>query len=175
MKKVIVLFAVVFSINFTANKVFAQTAPASTVLSGIGDESLYYKFAALVRSANLDATLNALGSYTVLAPPNVLFRNMSPGKLDSLQNDPVKLAMVLKAHIIKGKYSKATIIKMMNANKAKLTLTNLLGQPLKLSLSKDSKLIVTDSNGIQAYFTAFDMPDPKAVIHGIDNVLVIGK
>lgn len=175
MKKVIFLFVVVLSINFTANKALAQTVPASTALSGIGDESPYYKFAALVRSANLDATLKALGTYTVLAPPNVLFRNMSPGKLDSLQNAPDKLAMVLKAHIIKGKYSKATIIKMMNANKARITLTNLLGQPLKFSLSTGNILIVTDVRGIQASFISFDTPDPAAVIHGIDNVLIIGK
>ena len=169
MKKLTLLFAVILCINFAATKVSAQTAP---VLSGIDDNSDYYKFAALARSANLGPTLDALGSYTVLAVPNIIFRNMSPGKLDSLEKNP---ATVIKAHIIKGKYNKAAIIKLLTVGKGKATLTNILGQTLKLTLTKDSKLTITDSKGNTAYFNTFDLPDPHGVIHGVDNVFVIGK
>jgi len=160
------------SMGLNTQKSLAQT-PA--LLSGIGDESEYYKFAALVRSAGIDADLKAAGTYTVLAPHTVLFRNMPPGRLDSLQADPAKLAMVLKAHIIKGKFTKADIIKKLSLGKGKATLTNLLGQPLKLSLGADKALVVTDVKGNKANFLKFDIANPEGVIHGIDNILIIGK
>ncbi|WP_448699437.1 fasciclin domain-containing protein [Mucilaginibacter sp. AW1-3] len=167
----IMLFIATASIGLT-HPALAQTP---TILTSVGDESDYYKIAALIRSAGIDADLKAAGAITVLAPPNVLFRNMDPGKLDSLQKDPVKLAMVLKAHIIKGKLTKADIIKKLSLGKGKATLTNLLGQPLKLSLGGDKALIVTDVKGNKAAFIKFDMMDPQGVLHGIDNVLIIGK
>jgi uncharacterized surface protein with fasciclin (FAS1) repeats len=163
------------TLTLTTHSGFAQSATANVTLSGISDESDYYKFASLVRSANLDATLAAAGSYTVFAPHNAIFRNMAGGKLDSLANDPVKLAMVLKAHIVKGKFTKADIIKKLGLGKGKTTLTNLLGQPLKLSRSADNQLLITDVNGNKAYFLKFDVIDPHGVIHGIDNVLIVGK
>src|SRR5882724_9594071 len=124
------------SLTLTTRTGFAQTTPAPATLSGISDESDYYKFASLVRSANLNATLAAAGSYTVFAPHNAIFRNMAGGKLDSLTNDPVKLAMVLKAHIVKGKLTKADIIKKLGLGKGKATFTNLLGQTIKLTRTK---------------------------------------
>ncbi len=164
------------SVATTIHTASAQTAPAATVtLSGISDESDYYKFASLVRSANLDATLAAAGSYTVFAPHNAIFRNMPGGKLDSLTSDPAKLAMVLKAHIVKGKFTKADIIKKLGLGKGKTTFTNLLGQQIQLVRTKDNQLQLTDAKGNQAYFLKFDIMDPHGVIHGIDNVLIVGK
>jgi len=177
MKKLLIVFLLTTaSVSLFSHQGFAQApAPASTALSGIGDESYYYKFATLVRSANLDATLAALGTYTVFAPHNIIFRNMSPGKLDSLTNDPAKLAMVLKAHIVKGKLTKMDIIKKLGLGKGKTTLTNILGQKLQLTRAKDNQLLLTDPNGNQAFFLNFDIMDPHGVIHGIDNVLIVGK
>jgi uncharacterized surface protein with fasciclin (FAS1) repeats len=175
MKRSFIALLIFTAFSVLINKSFAQSVPASTALSGIGDESDYYKFASLVRKANLDATLTALGSYTVFAPDNVTFRNMSPGKLDSLTADPSKMAMVLKTHIVKGKYPQAAIIKLLTVGKGKATLTNILGQPLKLARTKDNKLLITDVNGTQASFLGFDMKDPHGVIHGISNLLGTGK
>ncbi len=169
MKKL--LFLVLLSASITLNSVNGHAQTASTALSGISDESNYYKFASLVRSANMDATLAALGTYTVFAPDNVTFRNMAPGKLDSLTSDPAKLTTLLKAHIVKGKFTTTDIIKKLTLGKGKTTLTNLLGKPLFLSRTKDDKLLLKDSNGNEAHFLAFDIKDPHGVIQGIDNVL----
>ncbi|MBW4889629.1 fasciclin domain-containing protein [Mucilaginibacter sp. HMF5004] len=170
------LFFVLFIITsvVTVKSSFAQTTPPQ-LLSGIGDESDYYKYASLVRSANMDATLKAVGTYTVFAPHNAIFRNMTGGKLDSLTSDPVKLANVLKAHIVKGKFTKADIIKKLGLGKGKATFTNLLGQTIKLTRTKDNQLELIDAKGNQAFFLKFDIMDPHGVIHGIDNVLIIGK
>lgn len=170
-KLLLLLFLATASAGLIPHTGFAQTQPASTLLSGISDESDYYKFASLVRSANMDATLAALGTYTVFAPDNVIFRNMTGGRLDSLIGDQAKVVTFVKAHLVKGKFTSADIIKKLGVGKGKTTLTNLLGQTLRLSRTKDNKLLLTDAKGNQAHFLAFDMKDPHGVIFGIDNVL----
>lgn len=174
MKKLLLgLFLSTTLISFTPRSVFSQAKPADTPLSSIGDESLYYKFVSLIHSANLDATLTGLGTYTIFAPTNVVFRNMTSTRLDSLTSDPAKLATILKAHIVKGKLTMTDISKKLAAGKGKTTLTNILGQPLKLvHNSKTNQVTITDAKGHQAYFTNFDTKDPHAVIHGLDNVLM---
>lgn len=174
MKKLFLgLFLSAALLSLTPRPGFSQAKPASVPLSSINDESNYYKFVSLLHSANLDATLTALGSYTIFAPNNIVFRNMSSTRLDSLTHDPAILTKVLKSHIIKGKLTKLDISKKLALGKGKLTLTNILGQPLKLTHnSKTNQLTITDVNGNQAYFTDFDTKDPHAVIHGIDNVLL---
>lgn len=174
-KLLVVLLLATATVGLFSKTGYAQTTATSNALSGISDDSPYYKFASLVRSANLDATLKGLVTYTVFAPHNTIFRNMSPGKLDSLTNDPAKLAMVLKAHIVKGKFTKMDIIKKLSLGKGKTTFTNLLGQTLKLTREKDNSLQLVDASGNKAYFLNFDIMDPHGVIHGIDNVLVVGK
>jgi len=172
MKKLLIaLLLATASVGLISHKASAQ----STLLSGIGDESDYYKFASFVRSANMGATLTALGSFTIFAPDNFIFRDMSPGKLDSLTGDATKMDMFLKAHIVKGKFTTADITKKMTLGKGKATLTNLLGQPLVITKTKDNKLLIKDAQGNVRRFLAFDMKDPHGVIHGIDDVLMPGK
>lgn len=172
MKKVFLLLALAaVAVCFNATATYAQ----STALKGIKDDSDFYKFATLVRQANMDAMLAALGSFTMFAPDNTTFREMPGGKLDSISADPAKLATLLKAHIVKGKFTTNEIIKKLTLGKGKTTLTNLLGQTLKLSRTPDNKLLITDANGDQVHFLAFDMPDAHGVIHGIDHLLVGGK
>jgi uncharacterized surface protein with fasciclin (FAS1) repeats len=174
MKKLFLgLFLSATLVSFTPRLSFSQAKPTGAPLSSIGDESIYYKFVSLIHSANLDATLTGLGSYTIFAPTNVVFRNMSSTRLDSLTSDPAKLAKILKTHIIKGKLTMTDISKKLAVGKGKITLTNILGQPLKLvHNSKTNQVTITDVNGHQAYFSDFDTKDPHAVIHGIDNVLL---
>jgi uncharacterized surface protein with fasciclin (FAS1) repeats len=176
-RSILVLLGAILFTGFASATSFAQTAPApaTTILSVLGDESNYNTFAGFVRSTYTADALKALGPYTLFAPHNILIRNMSPEKLDSVRNDPAKLTELVKAHIIKGKLTRADINKKLTAGKGKATLTNLLGQPLALSLTSDSRLVMTDAKGNQAFFIEFDILDPQAVVHGIDNVLIIGK
>jgi uncharacterized surface protein with fasciclin (FAS1) repeats len=168
MKKVIVLSALFFTVALTG-KLFAQTQPAdgSTLLSSVSDDSPYYKMAAMIREANLSAALSAPGGFTLFAPSNALFRNLPPGKLDSLEKDPG----FLKGYIVKGKYTQKDIIKLLTVGKGKAKLATVDGRPLKLTLTAQSKLIVTDANGDTAQLIAFDQVEKNGVIDGINAVL----
>lgn len=157
------------------------TAPATTpaaadtskkdidaTLAIVADEST---LATAIKTANLNADLKGPGPFTVFAPNNNAFTAIPPGKLDSLMKDPVKLATMVKAHVVAGKYDKAGLIKALTAGKGTAVLKTIDGQTLTLAV-KDKKLHLTDAHGNSAEVTSFDAPATNGVIHGINGVFM---
>lgn len=195
MKKSLLMVGTLLLINVTASRVFAQTKPdtvkktttttatttttpaaegASDVVGALASNADYTTALSAVKAAKLDSVLKVGGPYTIFAPNNIAFSNLPAGKLDSLLKDPVKLATVLKGHVVSGKYSKADVIKALNAGKGKATLTTLDGQTLTLSLV-DSKLQLTNASGSSAQVTLFDLIGANGVVNGINGVLAPTK
>jgi uncharacterized surface protein with fasciclin (FAS1) repeats len=177
MKKAILTVIAVLAIGFLSNNLFAQAPPAApaasaaptgNVLATLSVNPDYNAFGIALRAANLSATLNGAGPYTILAPNNVILSSMSSGKLDSLMADPAKLAAILKGHIISGTYDKAALVKTLGSGTP--TLTTLDGNKLTLSVT-DKHLTFTDSQGDKAKVIAFDILGTNGVIIGIDNIL----
>ncbi|MDF2430758.1 MAG: hypothetical protein JWP44_389 [Mucilaginibacter sp.] len=188
MKKIILIAAVVLFMGLLSNTLFAQaqqkdtvkkattTAAAAdtsakdivTTLANVAEETT---LTAAIKAANLDTELKGPGPFTVLAPNNDNFATIPKSKMDSLMKDPTKLALVVKAHIISGKYDKAAFIKALVAGKGKATLTTIDGQTLTLSV-KDKKLAITDAQGTTVQVTSFDTLCTNGVIHGINGVLM---
>jgi uncharacterized surface protein with fasciclin (FAS1) repeats len=175
MKKAILTVIAVLAIGLLSNNLFAQAAapaasaaPTGNVLATLSGNPDYNAFGIALRAANLGATLNGAGPYTILAPNNITLSNMSSGKLDSLMADPVKLAAILKGHIISGTYDKAALIKTLGSGTP--TLTTLDGKQLTLSVT-DKHLTFTDSQGDKAKVIAFDILGTNGVIIGIDAIL----
>lgn len=170
-----------------ANQVFAQTDTtkktttttttttttdgASDVVGALASNADYSTALTAVKAAGLDSALKTGGPYTIFAPNNIAFDNLGKGKLDSLEKDPVKLAAILKGHVVTGKYAKADIIKALNAGKGKATLTTLDGQTLTLSI-KDSKLQLTNTAGSSAQVTLYDLIGANGVVNGINGILL---
>ena len=82
--------------------------------------------------------------------------------------DPLKLATVLKGHVLSGTYDKAALIKLLGSGTP--TLTTLDGKQLTLSVT-DKHLTFTDSQGNKAKVVAFDILGTNGVIIGIDALL----
>ena len=186
MKKSILIVGALFLISLTANQVFAQTQDttkkttttttpategASDVVGALASNADYSTALAAVKTAKLDSVLKTGGPYTIFAPNNIAFSNLAPGKQDSLLKDPVKLATLLKGHVVTGKYGKADIIKALNAGKGKATLTTLDGQTLTLSISADKKLQLTNVAGSTAQVTLYDLIGANGVVNGINGIL----
>jgi uncharacterized surface protein with fasciclin (FAS1) repeats len=144
------------------------TVDVATVLSGNPD---YTTAATAVKTANLESTLKTGGPYTIFAPNNAAFSNLPAGKLDSLMKDPVKLATLLKGHIVSGQYTKADIIKALTTGNGKATLTTLNRQTLNLSISPKRTLLLTNAAGSTAEVTLFDLARTNGVVNGINGVL----
>lgn len=191
MKKSFLIVAASLVTCFTVNRVQAQTdttkktttttttATTTTPANGAADvvgalnSNADYTTAALaVKTANLESTLKTGGPYTIFAPNNNAFTKLPAGQLDSLMKDPVKLAALLKGHVVNGKYAKADIIKALTAGKGKATLTTIDGQSLTLSVSKTSTLQLTNAAGSTAEVTLYDLIGANGVVNGINAVLM---
>jgi uncharacterized surface protein with fasciclin (FAS1) repeats len=192
MKKSFLIAAASLLVCFTANQVLAQTdttkkttttttttttsnTGAADVVGALNSNPDYTTAALAVKTADLESVLKTGGPYTIFAPNNNAFTKFSSGKLDSLMKDPVKLAALLKGHIVTGKYAKADIIKALTEGKGKATLTTLDGQTLTLSISKTSTLQLTNASGSMAEVTLYDLIGGNGVVNGLNGVLLPAK
>jgi len=193
MKKSIV-FVVAVAIGLMSTSVFAQTTPTTpttppttpppattapaaaadsvkdvqATLANVADLST---LVAAIKAANLDASLKAAGPFTVFAPDNTAFSAIPKEKLDSLMKDPVKLAKMVNAHVIAGKYDKAGIIKLLTNAQRSGTLKTVDGQTITVAVV-NKKVQLTDADGNTAQITSFDTPATNGVIHGVSGVLM---
>ena len=191
MRKFLLIAAVATSaLYFAPGKASAQvadttrkTAPAAAAQSesaGPTDDVArvllsntdYSTAAAAVKTAGLDTVLKAGGPYTIFAPNNAAFNKLPAGKLDSLTKDPVKLSAFLKGHVVKGRYSKADIIKALTEGKGKATLTTIDDQSLALSVSPNKTLQLTNAAGVSAEVSLYDLIGTNGVVNGINAVLL---
>jgi len=147
-----------------------DTSVTGDVVAALSVNAGYSTTAMLVKTANLEPVLKTGGPYTIFAPDNAAFSSMPPGQLDSLTKDPVKLAALLKGHIINGHFSKAEIIKVLTAGKGKATLTTLDGKQLNLSVNQN-KVEVTNGSGSTAQVILFDVVGSNGVVNGINGIL----
>ncbi|WP_299498269.1 fasciclin domain-containing protein [Mucilaginibacter sp.] len=190
MKKLIVMIGLSALISVTANHVFAQipdtskkvtpaitppVQPTGDVINALSSNANYSTAAQLIKAANLEPVLKAGGPYTIFAPNNIAFSNLPVGRLDSLTKDTAKLTMLLKSHIVTGRYAKADIIKALTAGKGKATLTTLNGQTLTLAVSPKSTLQVTNAAGNTAEVILYDLVGTNGIINGINSILMTGK
>jgi len=155
----------------------ATTAPAAkadsvkdlqATIANVADLST---LTAAIKAANLDATLKGPGPFTVFAPGNSAFSAIPKTRLDSLMKDPVKLAKLVNAHVVVGKYDKAAIIKALTNATKTATLKTVDGQTITIAVV-DKKLQLKDAQGNTAEVTSFDTPASNGVIHGINGVFM---
>ncbi|MES2107162.1 MAG: fasciclin domain-containing protein, partial [Bacteroidota bacterium] len=111
------------------------------------------------------------GPLTVFAPDNTAFNAVPKEKLDSLMKDPVKLAKLVNAHVVAGKYDKAAIIKLLTNAQRSGTVKTVDGQTLTIAVV-NKKVQITDADGNSAQITSFDTPATNGVIHGVSGVLM---
>jgi LPXTG-motif cell wall-anchored protein len=115
--------------------------------------------ASLLETAGLVTILKGQGPFTVFAPTDDAFAQLSPDSLEALKKDPAKLEALLKYHVVQGAIKAADV--------AKLTETQTLeGQPIAIGV-KDNKTQIND-----ATVTKPDQQAANGVIHTIDRVLV---
>ncbi|MEO8577288.1 MAG: fasciclin domain-containing protein, partial [Gemmatimonadales bacterium] len=73
---------------------------------------------AAVKAAGLAEALSGKGPFTVFAPTDAAFAKLPAGTVDGLLKDPVKLAAILKSHVVSGKVMAADVIKGNGAKPA---------------------------------------------------------
>ena len=113
----------------------------------------------LLKTSGLVDALKGQGPFTIFAPTDDAFAQLSPETLDALNKDPKKLETLLKYHVVKGALTAADVAKSSGAE-------TLEGQPVKIVVT-DGKTQIND-----ATVTRPDLETANGVIHTIDRVLV---
>ena len=117
-----------------------------------------------LRAADLAATLQGTGPFTVFAPNDAAFAKLPPGTVDDLlkPENKGKLADILKSHVLSGSVTSADILKMdLPAQVDTL-------KPVKTIVDKDGNTIKV--NGVTV--TTADVGASNGIIHVLDQVLM---
>jgi uncharacterized surface protein with fasciclin (FAS1) repeats len=106
----------------------------------IGENSNLSILASLLNATDLPATLQDRGPYTVFAPSNDAFGNLSPETLAAILTDSSERTRVLSNHVVNGSYTAAELLNMTQSGNL-TPLTTLAGENLTVSES-DGELMV---------------------------------
>ena len=128
---------------------------------------------AAVKAADLVATLQSAGPFTVFAPTNAAFAKLPAGTVEFLLKPENKatLTKILTYHVIAGTFDAAAVVKAIQANGGSLSLTTVSGNKLVASI-KQGKVTLTDEKGNSATVVAADLTATNGVIHVIDAVVL---
>jgi len=167
MKKVF-MFIAIFTIA-SASFVSAQ----KTVVDIAVGSKVHTTLVAAVQAADLVATLQSAGPFTVFAPVNDAFNKLPAGTVEYLLKPENKatLAKILTYHVIAGNIDAAAVIKAIKDGNGTAVLTTVSGGKLTAAIV-DGKVILTDENGGTATVVATDLKAENGMIHVIDAVVL---
>ncbi len=151
----------------------AEMFPTKNIVENAVNSKDHTTLVAAVKAADLVATLQSEGPFTVLAPVNAAFDKLPMGTVDNLLMMENKAALqgVLTYHVIAGKLNSKDILNAIKMGKGKATLKTVNGQEI-YAMKKGKDIIISDANGSMAKVTIADVNQSNGVIHVIDTVLL---
>jgi uncharacterized surface protein with fasciclin (FAS1) repeats len=146
---------------------------SSTIAANLAASPDHKSLAAAVTQAGLAQTLSGAGPFTVFAPSDAAFVQVSPVTRDGWMRPAQKdvLAGVLKYHVIPGKLTAADLGAKIAEGGGKAVLKTADGQDLTATKSGDA-ILLTSASGNKATVTQADVGQANGVVHVIDAVLV---
>lgn len=173
--------------TFALGMIFAGNVSAQETM--VGGEKMYPKknivenavnskdhttLVAAVKAADLVATLQTAGPFTVFAPVNDAFENLPAGTVETLlkAENKATLAKVLTYHVVSGTMDFETIKKAIEKGKGKAVMTTVSGGKLTAMMNGGHNITITDESGSTANITTYDVMQSNGVIHVIDKVVL---
>ncbi|MBN8262994.1 MAG: fasciclin domain-containing protein [Xanthomonadales bacterium] len=129
---------------------------------------------AAVKAADLVATLQGAGPFTVFAPTDDAFAKLPAGTVDGLLKPEKKadLAGLLTYHVVAGNVDAAALAQQIEAGGGSATLTTVQGATLTAKSDGMGGITLTDGKGGTAKVTTADVRQSNGVVHVIDSVLM---
>ena len=121
--------------------------------------------ASLLNATDLAATLQGDGPYTVFAPQNDAFGNLSPEVFTGILTDENERTRVLSNHVVNGSYPAAELLNMTGEGNA-TTLTTLAGT--NLTVTANGSVLMIDN----ATVVGPEQNASNGVVHVIGGVLL---
>lgn len=139
-----------------------MSTETKTIVETAVSNGSFNTLVAAVKAADLVATLNGTGPFTVMAPTDDAFAKLPAGTVESLikPENKAKLAAILTYHVVAGKVPAATVVTLKEADTVEGSKITIEVKDGSVYLNGNTKVIITDvhcSNGI---------------IHAIDTVLM---
>lgn len=159
--------------NAQTNLIAKLNAPNSFKNSIVKDSIKYHTLYNALKDTELDALLTSTTDFTIFAPTEVAFNNISTQAYERLfcAEDKKLLNYTLASHIVPGKLTASKILKAMCNNGGKAVFTTIQGNKLIASL-KGLDIIITDNLGNTTKIITADVNSSHTVIHEIDSVLI---
>ncbi len=144
-----------------------------TIVGVAASNDNFSTLVAAVKAADLVATLNSDGPFTVFAPTNDAFSKLPEGTVESLLKDENKgtLTSILTYHVVAGKFMAADVLKAIKDNDGKFSITTVNGEKLTAYV-KDGKVMLKDAKGNKSTIIMTDVDASNGVIHAIDQVVM---
>lgn len=129
---------------------------------------------AAVKVADLVATLQGAGPFTVFAPTDDAFGKLPAGAVDGLLKPEANadLTGVLTYHVVSGNVDAATLLGQIEAGGGTAILTTVQGGTLTATPDGAGGVLLTDTKGGTAKVTTADVRQSNGVVHVIDGVLM---
>ncbi|WP_291864106.1 fasciclin domain-containing protein [Maribacter sp.] len=150
--------------------------PEFSISTNTGISENHTTLMAVIKMADLEDVLSSDGPFTVFAPSNVAFDNLSEFNLGSfLKPDNKKeVYSLLTHHIVAGNISASNILRQMCQGNGTASFTTVLGDEL-IATMDGTDIVLTDQFGNTAKITNADANQCNGVIHEIDSVFVPKK
>ena len=171
------LFAVLFLGLFSFTSAFAATHVTNennpTIVGIAAANADFSTLVAAVQAADLVATLESEGPFTVFAPVNSAFDKLPEGTVASLLKEENKstLTSILTYHVVKGEFKAADVVAAIKDNGGKFTITTVQGGTLTAKI-KDGNVILKDEKGAKSMIVITDVMASNGIIHAIDSVVM---
>ncbi|RJY10121.1 fasciclin domain-containing protein [Aurantiacibacter aquimixticola] len=124
-----------------------------------------------VVAANLAATLNGDGPFTVFAPTDTAFAALPASLRTAAMNDTDLLSSVLTYHAVSGRVTAADLMAQIAAGGGTANLTTVNGATLRATM-QGNFVRLTGANGSSAFVETADIGASNGVIHSINGVLL---
>ncbi|MDZ7899575.1 MAG: fasciclin domain-containing protein [Arcicella sp.] len=178
-KATLVLGMAIGALAFTTN---AQTVmvgseamyPTKNIVENAVNSKAHTTLVAAVKAADLVATLQTKGPFTVFAPVNDAFENLPAGTVETLLKPENKgtLTKVLTYHVVAGKMNFDDIAKAIKAGGGKAVMKTVSGGTLTAMMNGMHNIVLKDEGGNMANITTYDVNQSNGVIHVIDSVVL---
>lgn len=151
----------------------AEMYPSKTIVENAVNSNDHTTLVAAVKAADLVEVLSSEGPFTVFAPTNSAFEKLPNGTVETLLKPENKeqLQMILKYHVVSGKWNAKDIIKLLENGNGKTVVKTVTGGSLTI-WTKGKDVYVTDENGNSSKVTIADVNQSNGVIHVVDSVLL---
>lgn len=153
---------------------FSATANAQKTIVDLAVGSTdHTTLVAAVKAADLVATLQSAGPFTVFAPTNTAFGKLPAGTVETLVKPENKsmLTKILTYHVVAGNFNAGAVVKAIKDGGGKATLKTVSGGSIVAAL-ENGKVVLTDENGRIATVVAADLNASNGVIHVVDAVVL---